>query len=127
LIGTLALVAFPGTSGFFSKDAIIVAAGASHLPGATYAYWCVLLGDFVTALYSFRLVFMTFEGKERFATNAAHHEHAAHEGTHVRTDRDAGHEPDVSAHDDHGHHHHGTPHESPWVVTLPLILLAIPS
>jgi NADH-quinone oxidoreductase subunit L len=125
LIGSLALIAFPGTSGFFSKDAIIAAAGASHIPGATYAYWCVLLGVFVTALYSFRLIFMTFHGPERFASVAPHHDHSAHESTHVKTDRDAGHEPDVSAHDDH--HHGGKPHESPWVVTLPLVLLAIPS
>ncbi len=123
LIGSLALIAVPGTSGFFSKDAIIVATGASHIPGATYAYWCVLLGVFITAFYSFRLVFMTFHGKERFA-QASHHEHAAHESTHVHTDSDAGHEPDVSARHDHGAH---TPHESPWVVTVPLILLAVPS
>jgi len=128
LIGSLALIAFPGTSGFFSKDAIIAAAGASHIPGATYAYWCVLLGVFVTALYSFRLIFMTFHGPERFASAAPHHDHSAHESTHVKTDRDAGHEPDVSAHDAHDDHHHGgKPHESPWVVTLPLVLLAIPS
>jgi NADH-quinone oxidoreductase subunit L len=126
LMGSLALIAFPGTSGFFSKDAIIAAAGASHIPGATYAYWCVLLGVFVTALYSFRLIFMTFHGPERFVS-AHHHGHSAHESTHVQTDRDAGHEPDVSTHDSHDHGHHGTPHESPWVVTLPLILLAIPS
>jgi NADH-quinone oxidoreductase subunit L len=124
LIGSLALIAVPGTSGFFSKDAIIAAVGASHIPGATYAYWCVVLGVFITAFYSFRLVFMTFHGTERFAT-AGHH--APEEGTHLRTDTDAGHEPDVGAHDAHGHHGHHTPHESPWVVTLPLILLAIPS
>ena len=127
LIGSLALIAFPGTSGFFSKDAIIAAVGASHIPGATYAYWCVFLGVFVTALYSFRLIFMTFHGPERFASASAH-DHAAHESTHVHSEKDAGHEPDVSAHDSHGtHDHHGAPHESPWVVTLPLILLAIPS
>ncbi len=127
LIGSLALIAFPGTSGFFSKDAIIAAVGASHIPGATYAYWCVFLGVFVTALYSFRLIFMTFHGPERFASASAH-DHAAHESTHVHSDKDAGHEPDVSAHNSHGaHDHHGAPHESPWVVTLPLILLAIPS
>ncbi len=128
LIGTLALIGFPGTSGFFSKDALIEAVGASHIPGAQYAYWCVVLGVFVTAFYSFRLLFMTFHGPERFA--AAEH-HSAHESTHVHTDKDAGHEPHVS-HDAHGHGHghgghRGMPHESPWVVTLPLILLAIPS
>ncbi len=126
LLGSLALIAFPGTSGFFSKDAIIAATGASHIPGATYAYWCVLLGVFVTALYSFRLIFMTFHGPERFGASA-HETHAAGESTHLRSDADAGHEPDTSSHDAHGHHGHHTPHESPWVVTLPLILLAVPS
>jgi NADH-quinone oxidoreductase subunit L len=92
LIGTIALIAVPGTSGFFSKDALIEAVHESHLTMAPYAYWCVLLGVFVTAFYSFRLVFMTFHGEERF----------------------------------HADEHH-KPHESPWVVTVPLILLAIPS
>jgi NADH-quinone oxidoreductase subunit L len=92
LIGSLALIAVPGTSGFFSKDALIEAVHASHLTMKWYAYWSVLLGVFVTAFYSFRLVFMTFHGEERF----------------------------------HADEHH-KPHESPWVVTLPLILLAIPS
>ncbi|HKS53754.1 MAG TPA: NADH-quinone oxidoreductase subunit L [Steroidobacteraceae bacterium] len=92
LIGSLALIAVPGTSGFFSKDALIEAVHESHLSMAPYAYWCVLLGVFVTAFYSFRLVFMTFHGQERF----------------------------------HADEHH-KPHESPWVVTVPLILLAIPS
>jgi len=105
LIGSLALIGFPGTSGFFSKDALIEAVEASHIWGATYAYWCVFLGVFVTAFYSFRLVFMTFHGAERFGHDA-HHEHG---------------------HDNHAHGHGGKPHESPWVVTLPLILLAIPS
>jgi NADH-quinone oxidoreductase subunit L len=118
LIGTLALIGFPGTSGFFSKDALIEAVHASHVPGATYAYWCVFLGVFVTAFYSFRLVFMTFHGPERFS--AAGH-HAEGEDTHVVTDADAGHEPDPHPED------HSAPHESPWVVTAPLVLLAIPS
>jgi NADH-quinone oxidoreductase subunit L len=122
LIGSLALIGFPGTSGFFSKDALIEAVHESHLPLAGFAYWCVLLGVFVTAFYSFRLVFMTFHGPERFAANGHHAgHHSAHEETHVHTDADAGHEPDP----DHGHG--GPPRESPWVVTLPLILLAIPS
>jgi NADH-quinone oxidoreductase subunit L len=127
-IGTLALIGFPGTSGFFSKDALIEAVHASNLPGATYAYWCVFLGVFITAFYSFRLVFMTFHGPERFR-EVAHDAHSAHDSTHVKTDKDAGHEPDThAAHDDHGHGHGAhEPHESPWVVTVPLILLAIPS
>src|SRR5690606_37675768 len=118
LIGTLALIGFPGTSGFFSKDALIEAVHSSQVPGAGYAYWCVLLGVFVTALYSFRLLFMTFHGPERFGEGA---HHAVDESTHLLTDEDAGHEPDS----DGGAH--GKPHESPWVVTVPLVLLAIPS
>jgi NADH-quinone oxidoreductase subunit L len=106
LIGSVALIAVPGTSGFFSKDILIEAVHESHLTMATYAYWSVLLGVFVTAFYSFRLVFMTFHGPERFG--AGHHGHGDHHGD-----------------DHHGHDHQ--PHESPWVVTLPLILLAIPS
>ncbi|HUO19410.1 MAG TPA: NADH-quinone oxidoreductase subunit L [Steroidobacteraceae bacterium] len=104
-IGALALIGTPFFSGFYSKDAIIEAVGESHRAGATIAYWCVLLGVFVTALYTFRMLFMTFHGPERF--RAAAHGHEDH------------------GHDDHGHG--GDPHESPWVVTLPLIALAIPS
>ena len=92
LIGALALIGFPGFSGFFSKDALIEAVHASRLPGAGYAYFCVLTGVFVTAFYTFRLVFMTFHGQERM-----------------------------------DHHTREHLHESPWVVTLPLVLLAIPS
>jgi NADH-quinone oxidoreductase subunit L len=116
LIGSLALIGFPGFAGFFSKDALIEAVHESRVPGAAYAYWCVLIGVFVTAFYSFRLVFMTFHGQERFASGG--HES---EGAHPQHDDD-------HAHDDHGHDGHGgPPHESPWVVTLPLVLLAIPS
>jgi NADH-quinone oxidoreductase subunit L len=114
LVGALALIGFPGFSGFFSKDALIEAVHASHIPGASYAFWCVLVGVFVTAFYTFRLVFMTFHGAERFAT-----EEDAHHGGH-----------DDHGHDDHGHDDHGhggPPRESPWVVTLPLVLLAVPS
>ncbi len=92
VIGALALIGFPGFSGFFSKDIIIEAVKESHTNGSEYAYVCVLLGVFVTALYTFRLVFMTFHGRERM--------------------------------DEHTREHL---HESPWVVTLPLIALAIPS
>ncbi len=112
-IGSLALAGAPGFAGFFSKDAIIEAVGESHRVGAGYAYFCVLAGVFITALYSFRLLYMTFHGKERFVVDKAGHAHAH------------------DAHDDHGHHQAGhlahAPHESPWVVTLPLVLLAIPS
>jgi len=92
VIGALALIGFPAFSGFFSKDALIEAVGLSTLPAARYGYWCVLIGVFVTAFYTFRLVFMTFHGTERM--------------------------------DEHTRAHL---HESPWVVTLPLVLLAIPS
>lgn len=91
-IGSLALAGFPGTSGFFSKDVIIEATHLSNRWGSGVAYWAVLLGVFVTALYSFRLLYLTFHGKERMDN---------HTKEHLK--------------------------ESPWVVTLPLILLAIPS
>ena len=128
LIGSLALIGFPGTSGFFSKDALIEAVHESHLPAASFAYFCVLTGVFITAFYSFRLVFMTFHGKERFDTSEAAHGHETHalaakQDDHVHGHDDHSHD---HAHDDHGHHG-GVPHESPWVVTLPLVLLAIPS
>ena len=132
VIGTLALIGFPGTSGFFSKDALIEAVAESHAWGATYAYWCVFLGVFVTAFYSFRLVFMTFHGPERFGKDA-HDEHGSHAPAHaVAHDAHAPHHEPADVHGAHGSddshaHHSGPPHESPWVVTLPLILLAIPS
>jgi NADH-quinone oxidoreductase subunit L len=109
LIGTLALVGTPFFSGFYSKEHIIEAAAASTVWGAGFAQYATLIGVFVTSLYSFRVYFLVFHGKERFNTSCGHdHAHDSH------------------AHDDHGHHG-GTPHESPWVVTLPLVLLAIPS
>jgi NADH-quinone oxidoreductase subunit L len=92
LIGSLALIGFPFTSGFYSKDAIIEALHLSHLPGAGFAHFAVVAGVFITALYSFRLFFMTFHGKERIDR---------HTWDHLR--------------------------ESPKVVTIPLIVLAIPS
>ncbi|MDO8314627.1 MAG: NADH-quinone oxidoreductase subunit L [Rugosibacter sp.] len=104
LLGSLALIGFPFFSGFYSKDSIIEAVQASHLWGSGFAYFAVVAGVFVTAFYSFRMYFLVFHGKERY-DQAPHEEHH---------------------HDDHGHGG-GKPHESPWVVTLPLILLAIPS
>jgi NADH-quinone oxidoreductase subunit L len=92
LIGSLALIGFPGFSGFFSKDALIDAVHLSSRPGSRYAYFCVLSGVFITALYTFRMFFMTFHGQPRM-----------------------------------DHHTQEHLHESPWVVTVPLILLAIPS
>ena len=92
VVGTLALVGFPGFSGFYSKDAIIEAVHASQLPGAGFAYAAVLGGVFITSLYSFRLLFLTFHGAERVDPHAREHLH-----------------------------------ETAPVVTVPLILLAIPS
>ncbi|HVH83832.1 MAG TPA: proton-conducting transporter membrane subunit, partial [Steroidobacteraceae bacterium] len=115
-IGALALIGTPFFSGFYSKDAIIEAVGASHRWGARFAYPCVLLGVFVTALYTFRLLFLTFHGPERFREAAGHAARDDHEDSH-----DANH-----GHDDDGGHG-GDPRESPWVVTVPLIALAIPS
>ena len=107
LLGNLALIGTPFFSGFYSKDAIIEAVHASNLPASGFANFAVLAGVFITAFYSFRLYFIVFHGKERYDQNPeAHHGH----------------------HDDHhGHGHDAKPHESPWVVTLPLVLLAIPS
>ena len=106
LVGSLALIGTPFLSGFYSKESIIEAVKLSHLPVADVAYWAVLIGVFVTAFYSFRMYFLVFHGKERFH-NAHHHDDASH------------------GQDDHGHG--GTPHETPWVVTGPLLALALPS
>ncbi len=92
LIGSLALIGFPGFSGFFSKDALIEAVALATRPGADFAYFCLTVGVFVTAVYSFRMFFLVFHGKERIDEDARHHLH-----------------------------------ESPWVITVPLIMLAIPS
>jgi NADH-quinone oxidoreductase subunit L len=109
VIGTLALVGTPFFSGFYSKDAIIEAVKLADRPFADYAYWCVLIGVFVTAFYSFRLLYLTFHGQPRYRVEHSHDAH--HHDEHHHT-------PGVLAH---------APHESPWVVTLPLVLLAIPS
>jgi NADH-quinone oxidoreductase subunit L len=92
LVGCLALIGFPGTAGFFSKDSLIDAVATSHRPGSGYAYFCVMIGVFITALYTFRMFIMTFLGKERMDHHTLEHLH-----------------------------------ESPWVVWVPLVLLAIPS
>ncbi len=114
LIGSLALIAFPFFAGFYSKDSIIEAVNLSTIPGAGYAYFCVVVGVFVTAFYSFRMYFLVFHGKERFGQAHHHHDHHADEE-------------EPSAGDHHGLSPGQKPHESPWVVTIPLILLAIPS
>ncbi|HEY7963177.1 MAG TPA: NADH-quinone oxidoreductase subunit L [Steroidobacteraceae bacterium] len=116
-IGALALVGTPFFSGFYSKDAIVEAVGASHRWGAGYAYWCVLCGVFVTALYTFRMLFMTFHGPERFPQA-----HAAHPDPHEEPTY-----PILLAAEVQHEEHAGPPHESPAVVTVPLIALAIPS
>jgi len=111
LLGSLALIGTPFLSGFYSKDSIIEAVAESTLPGAGFAYFAVLAGVFVTAFYSFRMYFLVFHGAERHDQNPA----LKHEDNHTQDDH-------------HGHHgHEHTPHESPWVVTVPLVLLAIPS
>ena len=107
LLGSLALIGTPFFSGFYSKDSIIEAVHATHIPGAGFALFAVLAGVFVTAFYSFRMYFLVFHGEERFG------------------------KPHADGHDHHGEHHGlapgEKPHEAPWVVTLPLVLLAIPS
>ncbi|MCK6403343.1 MAG: NADH-quinone oxidoreductase subunit L [Sphaerotilus natans subsp. sulfidivorans] len=107
LLGSLALIGTPFFSGFYSKDSIILALGASNLAAAPIALTAAVAGVFVTAFYSFRMYFLVFHGKEHF-----HHKPFPGEHDH---------------HDDDGHGHAHTPHESPWVVTVPLLLLAIPS
>lgn len=120
LLGSLALIGTPLFSGFYSKDSIIDAVKASSLPGAGFAYFAVLAGVFITAFYSFRMFFLVFHGKERFGSAQS-----ASAATHHSRNADAdGH------HDDPAHHGLAPdqkPHESSSVITLPLILLAIPS
>ncbi len=108
-IAAIANAGLPPFAGFFSKDSIIEAVHLAQVPGAGFAYFCALAAVFVGGLYSFRLIFFTFHGKERFR-EVAHdaHGHDAH-------------------HDDHGHHGPAEPHESPKVVTVPLVLLSIPA
>src|SRR5690606_33409542 len=108
LLGSLALIGTPWFSGFYSKDMIIEAVARSEIAGSGFAFFAVLAGVFVTAFYSFRMYFLVFHGEERFGKAHAHDHH-----------------------DDHDEHHGlapgEKPHESPWVITLPLVLLAIPS
>jgi len=108
LLGSLALIGTPLFSGFYSKDSIIEAVHESHLWGSGFAYFAVVAGVFVTAFYSFRMYFLVFHGKEHFHHKPFPGEHDHHD-------------------DDHGHGHAHVPHESPWVVWLPLVLLAVPS
>ena len=140
LLGSLALIGTPFFSGFYSKDSIIEAVHATNIPGAGFANFAVLAGVFVTAFYSFRMYFLVFHGEERFGKAHAHDDHAhAHDAKQQAVAAGHGHGDPHALHDSDAHHeeedahgHHGLapgqkPHESPWVVTLPLILLAIPS
>jgi NADH-quinone oxidoreductase subunit L len=102
-VGTLALIGFPFMAGFYSKDAIIEAVHASSRFGSDVAYWAVLLGVLITSFYSFRLLYLTFHGQPRYTVDVG-----------------------AGAHPPDGVLQH-VPHESPLVVTVPLILLAIPS
>ncbi|CAN5715192.1 NADH-quinone oxidoreductase subunit L [soil metagenome] len=110
LIGSLALIGTPFFAGFYSKDSIIEAVHESHLWGSGFAYFSVAAGVFITAFYSFRMYFLVFHGKENFR-------HKPFPGEHDHHDDDHG----------HGHHEPHVPHESPWVVWVPLVMLAIPS
>ena len=112
LVGSLALIGTPFFSGFYSKDSIIEAVGLSHLPGSGFAYFAVVASVFVTALYSFRMYFLVFHGEERFR-------HPKDYGN--------GHGAESTGHAEHAHEEAHEPHETPWVVWLPLVLLAIPS
>ncbi len=144
LTGSLALIGTPFFSGFYSKDSIIEAVAESHIAGSGFAYVAVVVSVFVTALYSFRLYFLVFHGKERFGReHAPAHDHApaaahAHADAHVDAEakmntHEASATHDEIADDDGAHdEHHGLgrgekPHETGLVITLPLILLAIPS
>jgi NADH-quinone oxidoreductase subunit L len=112
-LGSLALIGFPGFSGFFSKDAIIEAVHHSQIAGAGYAHVLLVAGVFVTALYSFRMYFLVFHGEGPRHFEPHHDVHDEHG--------------DAEAQEDHPVHDDPKPHESRWVVTLPLVLLAIPS
>jgi NADH-quinone oxidoreductase subunit L len=130
LLGSLALIGTPLFSGFYSKDSIIEAVKATHLPGSGFAYFAVMVGVFVTAFYSFRMYFLVFHGKERFGQPHAH-DHHHHATTSVDAHDDGAHG-DEHEEEEESHGHHGLepgqkPHESPFVVTFPLIMLAIPS
>jgi NADH-quinone oxidoreductase subunit L len=118
LIGALANAGIPPFAGFFSKDSIIEAVHLSSTPGHAIVYWMTVAGVFISALYSFRLVFFAFHGKPRFEEHVHHGEHGAHGKAEEKSH---------SAEEPHHHEMHGPPHESPWVVTVPLVLLAIPS
>ncbi len=122
VVGSLALAGIPPFAGFFSKDAIIEAVQLSHVGGHGYAYFAVMAGVFVTAFYSFRMLFLAFHGPERFNSRDASRPEQAENDEHAHdASSAAGGEPDAHAHES------APPRESPLVVTVPLILLALPS
>ncbi|MBB4016121.1 NADH-quinone oxidoreductase subunit L [Chelatococcus caeni] len=133
-IGTLALTGFPFTAGYFSKDAIIEAAYASHTPGANFAFLATVIAALFTSFYSWRLYFMTFEGPAKWGAHASTpplHEGVAHAGTAAEGGHGHDVEPPAAAphahhgHDDHAHGHGDhTPHESPLTMLVPLAVLA---
>ena len=135
LVGAISSVGIPGFAGFFSKDSIIEAVRLSQLPGAGFAYFAVAVCVFVTALYTFRLLFMTFHGTERFHAHGARdggHGHGPafeHHGSDAQSGAGAASVSGVTSPEGRGPvpPSDGTPHESPAVVTVPLVLLAIPS
>ncbi len=145
-IGNLALIGFPFTAGYYSKDAIIEAAYMSDRPGHAFAFLATVIAALLTSFYSWRLFFMTFEGAARWGGHEAHaqadtghgaaHTHAVQAHASTQADGAPGHHEGV-AHDDKGHdveppsashiehHDHAhTPHESPLVMTVPLAVLA---
>ncbi|MEO8937291.1 MAG: NADH-quinone oxidoreductase subunit L [Burkholderiaceae bacterium] len=138
LIGSLALIGTPFFSGFYSKDSIIEAVAESHIAGSGFAYFAVIVSVFVTALYTFRLYFLVFHGKERFGKAHAHEARDAapaagvDDGAALAMHEASASHDELATHDDAHEEHHGLgpgekPHETGWVITLPLILLAIPS
>ncbi len=123
-VGTLALTGFPFTAGYYSKDAIIEAAYAAHSSAGSFAFLATVVAAFMTSFYSWRLFFLTFEGTARWGHS--HHDQHAH-GQHEGVEHDAhGHDVEPATHAQHEHGHHGdhTPHESPLVMLLPLLVLA---
>lgn len=130
LLGSLALIGMPFFSGFYSKETLIEAVGLSTTPGASIAHAALMAGVFITAFYSFRMFFLVFHGKARYGSEP--HAPAAHSLAPASVavvasslSTSASHAP----HHDEAHHDHpaSEPHESPWVITAPLIVLAVPS
>jgi NADH-quinone oxidoreductase subunit L len=132
LLGSLALIGTPFFSGFYSKDSIIEAVAETHIAGAGFANFAVLAGVFVTAFYSFRMYFLVFHGEERFGKAHGHDDHHAPAAAADAHDAHAEHDSDAHHEEEDAHGHHGLapgqkPHESPFVVWFPLVMLAIPS